>query len=349
MPERRWGWPLAGVACLLLWLGYEVWPRPEARPPRVREDGGRNVLLGTDPRVDDLSPLRQLGWADIAATLDGVGRDPSSRDRILAETDDSAPVPVRYLRGMLLLAKGDAAAAAAALAKLPAADIPPEHLYAPYRMYAALGRAAPNPFRDPIKRAVAAGLTPLIVTARVKGVEGDLAGALPAYLRTDPAQWTSFDLDLFGALRRHAGLAAETTTMIKAALRGGRVPAALAPRLIAFVSVEGERLAAAQLPARVAELMGGDAARRAPLVAAVETQLKLRQRFLRRDYSALLASHRNAVDVNLPDETLLLLVLSASHENVPSDFERWARELRRRFPDPSVAPWLHSLQPAASR
>jgi hypothetical protein len=103
------------------------------------------------------------------------------------------------------------------------------------------------------------------------------------------------------------------------------------------------------LPARVAAILREDSPRRAPLVAAVERQLQVRDRFLRRDHAGLIADHRAAVDINLPDETLLLLVLSSSQERAAAEFERWSRELRRRFPDPTVVSWLQSLQPAPSR
>jgi hypothetical protein len=339
---------VGGVVGLALWLGYELRPRADDAPAKAT-GGGKDVLLGTEPRVDSLAPLEQMGWADVAATLETVGRDAVARDRIIAETRGATQAPLRYLRGMLVLAKGDAATAAAILADIPAAEIPPDHLYAPYRMYDSLSRPGPNPFREPMRQAVAAGRTPAIVAARVAGREGEWPNALQAYLRTDPSQWTAMEVEHLGTLRRHAGLAGETLLLLKAALKSGRVPASIRPPLIALASAEGERTVAAQLQARVAEIMREDTPRRASLVAAVERQLQMRQRFLRGDHAGLIASHVAAVDINLPDETLLLLVLSSSQTRAIPEFERWSRELRRRFPDPSVESWLQTLQVAPPR
>lgn len=345
MRSRRIWLPVIGVLGPALWLAYELQPVSPAAVVRPVESEGRNVLAGTDPRGDDLAPLARMRWADVAITLDAIGRDSMARQRVIAETAGSSKAPVRYLRGLLFLAKGDAAGAAQTFAEIPAVEIPPEHLYAPYRVFVALGKPQENPFREPMRRAVAAGQASTIVAARVLGREGDLPGALQAFLRSNPEQWTSQDLELLEALRRHSGLAGEAITMLKAALKGGRVRESMRKPLVALVSVDGERVTAGQLQSRVAEIMRQDSPVRAPLIAAVERQLQMRERFLRRDYAGLIATYRPTDARNLPDETLLLLVLSSAQQSATAEFERWSGELRRRFPDRSVASWLQTLPP----
>jgi hypothetical protein len=349
MFDRRWWLPLAGALVLAVWLVVELRPRAGENPLATQPNVGRNVLLGTDPRFDSLAALAGMTWRDVASTLEGAGSDPSARDRIIAETAAWTNAPAAYLRSLLLLAKGDFAAAAAGLALIPVGEIPPEYLYAPYRMYDASGRKEPNPFRAAMVQAVAAGQTSAVVAARVSGREGDLPGALRAYLRSDPAQWTPLDAEILGSVRWHAGLAGETIAMLKAALRSGRVPAALRKPLVALVSREGERADAERVRARVSTILRTDSPERALVVAAVSRQVELRNRFLQRDYKGLIGAYRPAAEISLPDETLLLLVLSAAHENSAVEFARWSRELRRRFPEPSTAAWLHSLSSATPR
>jgi len=341
--RRRIWLTVVGVLSVALGLAYALRSTPPATVVPSAESEGRNVFAGTDPREADLSLLDRMRWADVATTLDAIGRDAMARQRAIAGVAASPEAPVRYLRGLLLLAQDDPVGAARTFAAIPAADIPPEHLYAPYRMYEVLGRGPENPFREPMREAVAAGRTSAIVGARVLGREGDLPGALEAFLRSDPAQWSTQDLDLLAALRQHAGLALEAVTMLKAALKGGRVRDSLRQPLIALVSVEGERVAAAQWQSRVPEILRGDSPVRQPLLAAVDRQLQLRERFLRRDYAGLIATHHAMDARQLPDETLLLLVLSSARQSATPDFERWSSELRRRFPDRSVATWLQTL------
>jgi len=86
--------------------------------------------------------------------------------------------------------------------------------------------------------------------------------------------------------------------------------------------------------------------RRAAITGAVQ-QLSVRQKFVGRKYRELLdgCSAQNAIE--LPDETVLMLTLSAARLRDAAAFDRWSQELKRRYPTAEMEKWLKELRAPA--
>jgi hypothetical protein len=304
---------------------------------------GANVLASS-PEATDLAPaLSRLTWDDIAATAAGT----RARDGLLLEVieaaDDAGGPEARYLRGLLLLAESRPEEALSSFGSIRVDLIPPVHLYAPYRLHAAVRPGVSNPYRAPLVAARRAGDLPPLIAARVAATEGDLEASLQGYLASDPAQWARHDLEAFRALRLHAGLAPDAGRMVAAALRAGRVPSRLRADLERLVAA-ADPTSPAVLRARLRKLLEDNPAAREIAVAAAKEQLRARQLFLGRQYATLVEENRDANPTNVPDATLLLLLLSANQVGEDDLTDAWAQEVRRRNPEPEVAQWLAALR-----
>jgi hypothetical protein len=290
--------------------------------------------------------LDGLSWPDLAPTAEGTCSDPAHLEGALRATVTSSNAPARYLRGMLLLSKGDGFGALHAFQSVPVAGVPVHCLYAPYRLHGELHPDRPNPFRAPLVRAATEGRLPPLIEARVLAREANVAQSLQAYLRSDPSQWAAHDLELFPLLVQHAGFGPEAQRMLRAALRAGRVKPELRGKM--------EALATAAPAADVTAFKGdlrrwlqGDAQGRELAGRVAIQQLEIRRRFLRKEYAELLRGHAHVTPASQPDETVLLLTLSAATQGDTPALDRWSQELKRRHPQPEVEQWLGSLKPAA--
>ena len=244
------------------------------------------------------------------------------------------------------MGRNDIAGARSTFRRIPADKLPADFLYAPYRLQQQLAPGEPNEYRDPLLRAVHAAVVPALIRARVLAAEGDLGPALEAYAKTDPADWTSYDLQSFRLLRLHAGYAGETGTMLLAAIKANRMAEKLRAPVAALLRAAGGGPAAGAFDPQLTQLLQAQPALRAAVTAGIVRQLQLRQKFIRRDYAGLLADHAGTAPASLGDETVLLLVLAAASERNPTAWAVWSQELRRRYRDPEVEKWLHSLPTA---
>jgi hypothetical protein len=131
--------------------------------------------------------------------------------------------------------------------------------------------------------------------------------------------------------------------MVAAALRAGRVPSRLRADLERLVAA-ADPTSPAVLRARLRKLLEDNPAAREIAVAAAKEQLRARQLFLGRQYATLVEENRDANPTNVPDATLLLLLLSANQVGEDDLTDAWAQEVRRRNPEPEVAQWLAALR-----
>lgn len=306
---------------------------------------GRDILVNAigDGTVDE-QLLASLSWNDLAATAEGISADQNLRDQVIAITAGMQHPPALYLSALLLMAANDLPSALETFLLIPPTQIPPTHLYAPYRLHNGLRPSQPNPFLAEVNRAVAENGVPPLIQARVLAGQGRLPDALKAYLKTDPAEWTDLDLRALRGLRMHAGLANNTATMLLAALKGGRVPSALRPQLIEVLKAPLESSTMDDLKGQLLEQINRDPDIRRAALAGAEQQLKVRQEFVGRNYRGMLDGNRIENAMSLPDETVLMLVLSAARLQDSSAFDAWTQELTRRYPTPEVKQWIKELR-----
>ncbi len=336
---------LFAAAVLILWGWMEF--RPDTRlgqgtpPPVVM---GRDIASGLSVLDRDWTPLESMRWVDVGPTSSGFGANGPLRQRFLEETTGATHPPMVYLRGLMLLTDNRPAEALAEFSRADLSEAPVEMLYAPWRLRSTLETDAPNPYTDRLVQAAREGtLTPL-TAARVLAFTGDRSTALTRYLQTDPAGWTSFDVECFRLLRADEASAAETTGMLMAALRAGRIPAALQPPVARLIRNQPEP--PAEIGPKLVRLVQENPEIRALAEKSLISLLEDRRLFLEDKHAELLARHEKTPPGEVIDETAILLVLSASALPDQPAFARWSEELRRRFPQPEVAQWLDSLMTA---
>lgn len=312
--------------------GETVAPEPSNRI-RVEADGRLNI-----------QELERLSWADLARTARASFESPKLPDQLLAATIHSTNPPVRYLRGLILVARGDARKALEAFDSVPLATIPAAHLYAPYRVHGELRLTQPNPYRAPLLAALGTRNLPPLLAARVEAREGKESDALSDYLRSNPADWTRHDLELLRGLTLNPALRPEADTLIRAALRGGRIPEALRPGFVEALKTKPAPQALGTMRTETASFLRQHPDIQSAAVTGAVRQLDFRQAFLKHDFARLLSQNQATEPMNASDETVLLLVLAAARQADRPAFDQWSQELRRRHPEPEVNRWLKELR-----
>ena len=311
------------------------------------ESAGRDVLAGAPGEKPVIARLEALKWAEVEATVEGSCAEPARTQEVLVATVATTNSPTLFLRGLLLLGKGDQTAALQAFESAPIQTIPATYLYAPYRLQSELHPAKPNPFRAPLLRAAEQGQLPPLIEARVLAREANPQPALKGYLRSDPSAWTAYDLELFPFLLQHAGVERETRAMLLAALRAGRVKQELRGRIESLALGQPDAAAATAFKSNLCNLLKGDADSRELAGRIAIHQLEIRRQFLAKQYRQLLREHATADAAGQPDETVLLLTLSAARQADTPALDRWSQEIKRRYPQPEVEQWIKGLRLAA--
>lgn len=343
-------WRSAAVSALILCAGTAAWRLDAARKeagPGASNSTGRNLLKPL-PDEGTLTPLLdRLGWDDIAPTAAGTEARASLRRETLAATATSSRAEILYLRALLLMAEGQPEVALATFGGIPLDRIPPAYLYAPYRLHGDLRRGQPNPYFNRLVEARRAASLPPLIAARVAAAEGDLRAALQGYVASDPSQWAQHDLVAFRAMRLHGGFAPDTATLLGAAVRGGRVPTRLQPEIMRILSTDrGATLTDLRSTLRARLEESPDLRRIA--ASAIGEQIRIRRLFLSHQYALLVEEHRARDFASIADGTLVLLVISASRVGDAVLVDRFAQEIRRRYPEPEVIAWLGGLRRSSS-
>ena len=311
---------------------------------RVSSRGSDSVSLVAGLATPAISTklLDTLSWNQVQPTLVDLARNSLRMDRVYAVASASSNAPARYLCGLIALTRENPSGALEFFESIPVATIPPSHLYAPYRLVRTLRPDTPNPYREPLVANATNHLVNPLVEARVSAMEGFFTGALAAYLRSDPGDWTDLDTALLSLMRNHAGMTRDVESTVGAALRGGRIPAVTATNLDQRFSVS-----TATDTGMVRRLQDGlsrnpdlqDIVRK-----AATRQLRDQQDFLAGKYGELLGRYRAADPQQQSDKMTIMLTLCAARVKDRAEFDRWSTEIRRRVPDPSVTLWLTTLK-----
>jgi hypothetical protein len=295
---------------------------------------------GASLSFQEVMELSELSWD----AVDGFMGNPDLRtlnaEQISMLDARAASAPGRYVLAFFSMLHGRPLRALEVFDSIPVDEMPRRFLYAPYRLERAVRPLDSNRYLVAIRDAVAENAVAPLIQARVLSMEGDPQAALAAYLRTDPAEWVRFDAECLRRVNQHAGLQPDIRMLIAGALRSGRVKRPVDKELRAMVvpTESVKRVAAFKKQLRRL-LQDGNAAGNVAMASAVK-MLEARQQFLQRDYDGLLATHRDSNVTAVTTETALLVFLSATALQDPSEIERWGQEIRRRFPDREVERWL---------
>ena len=327
MLKRRNLWGLFAVAGIGLLL-YANWRRQPA-PTNLQTQ-------------QSLSELDWAGveWEDLQSLWQSEGEVHEQLKTLLANLPKEVSPPARYFAGLLHLAHNEPLPALECFALVAPTEIPAHYLYAPYRLHATQRPGGPNPYRGHLRKAVEAKQVTPLIRARFMNAEGQLADSLAMYLATDPAQWTSFDLQCINAFLQHAGLAAEAKSMLVAAVSSGRVPSRLQRDISRSLSNRSPMETAFRQRFTSQTLNDGE------LTAAAESLneiSRIRTLFVQRKYDELLEEVEQRPALQATHEAVLMCFLSALRLEDRSRAQLWGAELRRRHPEPEAVKWVETL------
>lgn len=310
------------------------------RKEPVTASPGRAVVMDSLSKRVDRDALQAMRWEDIGPTAESCARHDLTEPTLEAAKDLSTP-PVIYLRGLLKFTLNDTDGAAGEWAKIDVAVIPPDHLYAPWRLSSSR-KDARNRYEAALTKAVEETRASPLVRARFLAARCHWREALDAYLLTDPANWSTYEIKTFAAMKLHAPSTHDVEVLMAGALAGGQVP-------------DGLKLDMARLiksnPVPDREALAG-ALRSDPEFAKAATKgmaesLALRQAFASDRYQDVIGKVRSADPLQATDETVLLAFLSAARVKDHPVMETWAAELLRRAPNPKTREWIARIRAEA--
>lgn len=230
--------------------------------------------------------LKTMRWEDVALTAEACARNRLS-DPVLEHSAGLSEAPSDYLRGLLELSLSHPDRAHSERSRLDPAAMPPDFLYAPWRLAAT--QAGGNRFAAALAAAVKEGRTGALVTARWHAADADWAVALETYLRTDPAGWSPHEVEQFRMMKLNSPTERETDQLMAGALRAGRVPQSLRGDLARLIKgapkPDKDALAAA---------LKSNPAFAAAATEAASRQLALRQAFASNRFAEVVEKIRDA-------------------------------------------------------
>ena len=321
---------MAGV-CLFL-AGCS---RKEAKPATASRPG---ISVVQDSRTGGVSAevLKAMRWEDVVPTAEVCARN-QLIDFVMECSAELAEGPCIYLRGLLELSSSHPDRAQAEWARLDLAAMPPDFLYAPWRLAGTV--AGENRYAAPLAAAVKEGRTGALVTARWHAADANWVAALESYLRTDPAHWSPHEVEQFRMMKLNSPTARDADQLMAGALRGGRVPQGLRGDLARLIK-ETPKPDKAALAAALKSNPGLAAA----AIEAASRQLALRQAFASNRFAEVVGKIRDAEPSDATDETVMLAFLSASQIGDKPLADRWAQELQRRKPTAETAKWIAEIR-----
>lgn len=350
-PGGRWLLPLlaaiivaGGAAAYLLLVEHSpVTPLPGSDIAGLPTTQSR-FTPGSSISDDDISSLR---WEEVSQMASALPNDPSELERITRLAVGSKASPAIYLGALILFSQKKAEQALITWETLDPSIVPPTFLYAPYRLHQTLRPSDPNPYLPALRKAVSEGKVSALISARIQVRDGELAAALKNYLKTDPADWASYDLVTLQSIGNHEGLAADLSKMVAGALASGRVKSRLAPTLQRIARQPGTQPDLEAFKRNLQRAIDEKTPEGEAVIESAKRMLRDRKLFLSRHYKALLKLHLEDEPIELPTETALLLFLAAVDLKEQIEVDRWGQELKRRHNDPEVRDWVNEMTAAA--
>jgi len=344
---NRFRWLAIAVAGAIA-LATGIWLFSSRERPVEGETRPRAIDAPETGRFSPTRPVTRaevetLQWDEVNQLLQAVGGDAGKIEGLVQITDGVHTPPATYLRALLLILQQKPDQALSAFDALDRQTIPPDFLYAPYRLQQTLHPDSPNPYLDTLRESVAEGKVPPLIRARVQASNGDLREALRSYLRTDPASWTRYDLESLQRIGTHEGLAPDLRRLITGALASGRVQRALVAPLRGTARSASRPSDAEGFKSQLrGEIENQTPAGRVAIESAKQL-INDRNLFVGRRYAELIAAHRESEPVELSTETVLLLFLSAVELKEQIEMDRWGQELKRRHAEVEVRDWVNEM------
>jgi len=310
----------------------------EEHPPSPGDAPGFSVVKNSMTGGVSKEVLKTMRWEDVVPTAEACARNELS-ESVLEYSVGLPEGPCVYLRGLLELSLSHPDQAHAEWSRLDPTVMPPDFLYAPWRLAAT--RSGENRFAAPLAAAVKAGHAGPLVTARWHAADANWVAALETYLRTDPAEWSPHEVDQFRMMKLNRPTARDADQLMAGALRGGRVPQSLRGDLARLIKETPKPDKAA-----LAAALKSDPELAAAAIEAASRQLGLRQAFASNRFAEVVEKIRDEDPSGASDETVLLAFLSASQVDEKPLADRWAQELHRRKPTAETAQWIAEIRKA---
>lgn len=320
----------------LFFAGSEKQDLPAVVPSSTTDNQYATATIGPAMLVD-------LNWQDVDEAVRGLGTDSAKLSQLLKLTANVQNPVVHYLRGFIMMINEKPLQALTVFDQLSLKDIPAQFLYPPYRLHRQMRPKSANKYLEALIRAIDAGSVPPLIAARVETQEGDLYSALSNYLRTDPGQWVSFDVQCIQKIVHHAGLSSEVRRMIFGALKSGRVSEKVDKPLRRLLALNNDKAEVAALKRTLQEELLVNSSAGKIAVSSVKQMLDTRKLFLQKDYQKILNQHQDTNPLTLPNEVILILFLSGVKQTDRLEIDRWGQEIKRRYPNREVAEWVSKL------
>lgn len=327
---------LTGVAL----LGLSACRKDSHQDTNATDAPARTVVFSSMSKMVDATALQNIRWKDIALTVEACSRHQLT-EATLAATGAMTESPVIYLRGLLKFSAQDVEGASGEWAKLELAKIPPDYLYAPWRL-AEAKKESPNRYEAPLTAAVREHKTNPLVRARFHGAMDEWRESLEAYLQTDPSTWSTYEIRLFAALKLQAPYSHDTSVMIAGALKGGKVPPSLRGELARLVKDNPMP----DIGALKKSLEDDPVLAKAALDGASRT-LNIRQAFASNQFQKVTEIIQPIDPLNATDEMVMLAFLSHAQLKNTAQLEIWAEELLRRNPTETNRKWIATIRAEA--
>lgn len=309
--------------------------RKEGKPADVFRPGASVVQ---DSKTGGVSAevLKAMRWEDVVPTAETCARN-QLIDFVMECSAALAEGPCIYLRGLLELSRADPGRAHAEWSRLDPAVMPPDFLYAPWRL--APTQAGENRYAAPLAAAVKEGRAGALVTARWHAADANWVTALENYFRTDPGHWSPHEVEQFRMMKLHSPTARDADQLMAGALRGGRVPQSLRGDLARLIKETPKPDKAA-----LAATLKSNPELAAAATEAASRQLALRQAFASNRFAEVVEKIRTMDPSAASDETVMLAFLAASQVGEKPLADRWAQELNRRKPTTETAKWIAEIR-----
>jgi hypothetical protein len=283
----------------------------------------------------DSATFESLSWDELPGILSHMGTDVSVA-QILGELAELDGEVANYLRGLLLLSEGSIDKAAEQFSLLNPQTIPPSLLYAPFRVLEFRNPPLAKQFMKVMEDSIY--ILPEIQQARLQARQGELKKSLISYGGSDPASWSTLDVQNFGMILRHNGLNRDARILIQGAANGGRLKDNVLElfRSVDYASEESN----ADLIAKWVK--GGEESKQL-LIRSVTESLNRRKLFFSGDYQELVDLHGMQPAASASNETVMLLLVASAAIQQDYSYDKWALELKRRFPDAETHNWVENL------
>ena len=312
---------------------------PQA-PAASAEDRHANASIS-------LEMLNALEWQNLEKLTRAVGTSSDKLRRIIELTDDAQNPTALYLRGFVLMITNKPLRALKTFDRLDVKDMPAPFLYPPYRLQRQMRPEAPNRYLGALIQAIDAGEVSPLIAARIQAQDRDPSSALSNYLKTDPAQWVTYDVECIKKIGLHSGLSSEMRRMIFGALKSGRVSAKVEGPLRQVMALENDPAEVRAFKRKLKEELIQGSSTGKVAVSSIKQLLETRKLFFQRDYQTIVDRYQDANPMALPDESVLLLFLSGARLEDRLEMDRWGQEIKRRYPNQEVIDWVSELTTSA--